>query len=137
MMKNLFVVLLMMTGLQAAAQKVEDSVEELTRLMVTPDEAGLDALAHPSLTYGHSSGKIENKAEFMDQLLSGRSDFRKIDLSEQTVDRVGNTAVVRHILEADTFDGGKPGTVKLKIVLVWVKEKKDWKLLARQAVRLP
>lgn len=126
----------MVTGMNVAAQKVEESVEVLTRLMISPEKAGLDALVHPSLTYGHSGGKIENKAEFMDQLLSGRSDFKKIDLSEQTIDRVGDTAIVRHILEAETFDGGKSGNVKLKIVLVWVNDNNSWKLLARQAVKI-
>lgn len=120
----------------AQKKTVEESVEALTRLMITPEKDGLEAIAHPSLTYGHSNGKLENKAQFMDQLLSKRSDFRKIDLSEQTMEQAGNTAIVRHILEADTFDGGKPGHVKLKILLVWVKEKKSWKLLARQAVKI-
>ena len=135
-MKHLLVILLMATSWNAAAQSVEASVEKMRQLLITPEKTGLDALAHPLLSYGHSGGKIENKAEFIDQLLSGRSDFRKIDLSEQTVDVAGSTAIVRHILEAETFDGGKPGTVKLKILLVWVKENKDWKLLARQAVRV-
>ena len=121
--------------MQVKAQTVEESVETLTRLMINPDKAGLEAIAHPSLTYGHSGGKIENKAEFMDQLLSGRSDFKTIDLTEQTVNRVGDVATVRHILEAETFDGGKPGNVKLKILLVWVKDQDSWKLLARQAVK--
>jgi hypothetical protein len=48
---------------------------------------------------------------------------------------VGNTATVRHILSAKTFDNKVPGTVRLEILLVWVKSHGSWKLLARQAVK--
>lgn len=115
---------------------VEESVETFRNLLVNPTEDGLGALTHKDLTYGHSSGKIENKAEFIDQLVSKRSDFRKVDFLDQKVYVEGNTAIVRHTLEAETFDGGKPGSVKIKILLVWVKDKKDWKLIARQAVKI-
>lgn len=129
---GLFIVLTM----SAFAQTVEASVETLKNLMVNPTEKGLDAIAHKDLTYGHSSGKIENKAEFIDQLVSKRSDFRKVEFLEQKVYTEGKTAIVRHILEAETFDGGKPGNVKIKILLVWVKDKRNWKLIARQAVKI-
>ena len=45
-------------------------------------------------------------------------------------------AFVRHSLAADTNDSGKPGKVALKILGVWQKQGGNWKLLARQAVRI-
>ena len=69
--------------------------------------------------------------------MSGKSVFKKIDLSEQTIQIVGKTAIVRHILNAETHDAGKdPSTVKLKVMTVWVKQSGKWKLLARQAVKI-
>jgi ketosteroid isomerase-like protein len=44
---------------------------------------------------------------------------------------------VRHTLDADTNDNGKTGTVHLKVLLVWLKEGGEWKLLVRQAVKEP
>jgi ketosteroid isomerase-like protein len=38
-------------------------------------------------------------------------------------------------LAAVTKDNGKPGSVKLDVLLVWQKEQKEWKLIARQAVK--
>ncbi|HSD38207.1 MAG TPA: nuclear transport factor 2 family protein [Rhodocyclaceae bacterium] len=120
----------------AATSAVSGAVEKLRVQMVTPDEAALKALLADDLSYGHSGGKIDTKASFVADLLSGASDFVSIDLSEQTVRVVGNTAIVRHTLSAATNDGGKPGTVKLHILTVWQKQGSDWKLLARQAVRI-
>lgn len=137
-MKTYLLAFFTMITISGIAQQktVEESVETFRKLLVTPDEKGLTDLTHKDLTYGHSSGKIENQSEFINQLVSKRSDFRKVEFLEQKIFTEGKTAVVRHILEAETFDGGKPGNVKIKILLVWVKDKKDWKLMARQAVKI-
>jgi len=123
---------------QSKDQKmVSDAIEKMRKAMIDGDRAGLNDIAADSLSYGHSSGKVESKTEFVENIASGKSDFVTIDLSEQTISISHNIAVVRHVLNAATNDGGKPGTVKLKVLLVWEKDKGEWKLLARQAVKLP
>jgi len=117
--------------------EVEAAVKALTALMVTPDSVALNKLILNDLSYGHSSGKVQTKQEFMHSLLSGESDFVKIDLTDQTVIVQNKTALVRHMLNAKTNDKNVPGTVKLQILLVWSKEKAGWKLLGRQAVKVP
>jgi ketosteroid isomerase-like protein len=116
---------------------VSDAVETLRKTMVDPDKATLERLIADDLSYGHSSGIVQSKAEFIEALTSGKSDFVSINLNQQTVKVVGNTALVRHVLNAVTSDGGKPGTTKLSVLLVWQKQKGEWKLLARQAVKVP
>ena len=116
-------------------KKVEAAVEAMKQAMISGDEAALNAVAMDELTYGHSSGKLEDKAAFVGNIANGNSDFVSIDLLDQTVTIQGKTAIVRHVLDAKTNDKGVPGTVKLKILLVFVKDHGDWKLLARQAVK--
>jgi hypothetical protein len=118
------------------APAVTAAVEAFRKALVDPDKGTLDKLTLDQLTYGHSSGLIQNKTEFEEALLSGKSDFVSMDLSQQTVIVVGNTAWVRHILSAVTNDGGNPGTTHLSVLLVWVKVKGQWRLLARQAVKV-
>ncbi|WP_460911359.1 nuclear transport factor 2 family protein [Spirosoma areae] len=116
---------------------VSQAVEQLKMLMIDPDKGKLEALAADELSYGHSAGKIEDKKAFVDAFVSGSSDFNVINLTEQTITIVDNTALVRHKLMAETQDKGKePGQVKLSVLLVWVKQKGNWKLLARQAVKI-
>ena len=117
--------------------KVAAAVEALRKAMVDPDKTTLEGLTSDKLTYGHSSGKIENQQEFINNLLSGKSDFVKIDLSEQTIKISDDVAIVRHRLDADTNDGGNPGRANIYILLVWQKQHKEWKLIARQAVKVP
>ena len=116
---------------------VNAAVESLRKAMIDGDKAGLQNITADQLSYGHSSGKVEDKATFIENIVSGKSDFVTIDLTNQTVAVVGDAAIVRHALAATTNDNGTPGNVKLNILLVWQKQKGTWKLLARQAVKIP
>jgi len=117
-------------------QAVTDAAEKLRLAMVSGEKSVLESLIVPELTYGHSGGHIDDAKEFVEKLVSKKSDFLTIDITDQNVSIVGNTAIVRHHFYATTADLGKaPGDVTLDILLVWTKVKKDWKLLARQAVK--
>ena len=144
-MKNKWIALVFYTFLsinatvysQTSAEKaVAESVETFRKLMIDPDKAKLNDIVSDDLSYGHSGGKVEDKAAFVEAFVSGKSDFLKIDLSEQTIKITGKTAIVRHKLIAETHDAGKElATVKLSILTVWIKDHGKWKLLARQAVK--
>lgn len=117
--------------------QVAKAVNKLAELMVNPDKAALEALVSEQVSYGHSGGKLEGRTSFIESLTNGSSDFVKINLTDQTIQLFGKTAIVRNKLFASTNDGGKPGEVKLALILVWQKQQKAWKLIARQAVKLP
>jgi|SRR5688572_27629188 hypothetical protein len=119
------------TGKEGA---VAAAVEALRKAMIAGDKGALDKLAMAELSYGHSSGRLENKAEFIATLVSGDAGFTAIELADQTVNIVDRTALVRHV-----FDGTrrKDGTrMKLSILTVWMQQQDQWKLLARQAAKL-
>ena len=141
-MKKIIVLMLVLVGCFQFANAqdkkiaaVQKSINRLTDAMISGDRAALNESVSDSLSYGHSGGHVEGKDEFVEKLASGKSDFVSINLSEQSISINGNTAIVRHNLDAQTNDGGKPATVKLKVLLVFTKEHGDWKLLARQAVK--
>jgi ketosteroid isomerase-like protein len=116
--------------------RLEAAVEKLKLAMISGVREDLASIVDDSLSYGHSSGAVESKSEFVEKIASGKSDFVTINLTDQKISITGNVAVVRHQLYATNNDNGKPGEVKLKILLVFKKVGKDWKLLARQAVKL-
>lgn len=141
MKKIILAVLLMSSSVVYAQTKDEQSlitaVDQLKNAMISGERTALEEVAATNLSYGHSSGKVEDKAAFVESIASGKSDFVTIDLKKQTIKVTGKTAIVRHELHATTNDGGKAGEVHLGIMLVWQKEGKEWKLLARQAYKLP
>lgn len=114
---------------------VAATVEVLRKAMIDKNVAALDKVSDENLSYGHSSGKVENKHEFIENIRNGKSDFISIRLSEQNITIDHHVAIVRHIMDADTNDGGKKGNIKLKILLVFILKNGEWKLIARQAVK--
>ena len=116
---------------------VTEAVEKLKKALLDGKKDQLEAITAPQLSYGHSSGKIEDRKAFVEALTSGASDFTAMELSDQKITVVGNTALVRHRLDGTSVDNGKPGTVKLGVMLVFEKMKGQWLLLGRQAFKLP
>lgn len=141
MKKVLLAIVFMSTSFLYAQNKQEQSlllaVDKLKNAMISGERKALEDIAADHLSYGHSSGKVEDKATFVETIASGKSDFVTIDLKNQTLKITGKTGVVRHELHAKTNDGGKPGEVHIGIMLVWQQQGKHWKLLARQAYKLP
>jgi hypothetical protein len=120
-----------------AEKEVASAVDNLMKGFVDADKNLLDILTAEELIYGHSSGKVQNKTEFIDEVVSGKPlDYLKIDLEGQTIKVTGKIAVVRHIFNAETSSGGTPGKLRIGIMQVWQNQKGKWKLLARQAYKL-
>ncbi len=118
-------------------KEVGIAVEKLRLAMIDPTLKGLKSMTSMDLSYGHSSGLMETQSEFIEALLSGKSDFKSIVLSDQSILLTGkNIALVRHKLKGETFNAGVVGAINLGVLLVWSKEKRDWKLVARQAFKL-
>lgn len=133
-----------MTGITAGAmaqtkdeKELATAVESLRTAMISGEQAALENIVSPDLSYGHSGGHVEGKEEFVKKFVTKQSDFVTMDLSNQTLKITNGVGIVRHDLHAETNDNGKPGIVDLAIMTVWTKEGKKWKLLARQAVKKP
>ncbi|MEN2281594.1 nuclear transport factor 2 family protein [Algoriphagus sp. SE2] len=140
MMKFLltFIFFLSVFAIYAQSEKdLELQVEKLRLALVDPTEDELKELSSTSLTYGHSGGLIENQEEFIDALVSGKSDFASASFENQEIMVDKNVGIVRHYLVANLVDGDKVNPIKIGVMLVWKKEKGKWKLLARQAYKLP
>ena len=114
---------------------VAKAAESLRVAMVDANIPELLNLTHDSLSYGHSSGLIENRDQFIEKLRSGKSDFVNIELTGQRIQIIKKTALVRHLLSGNINDNGVAGTVKLYVLQVWQKNGNKWKLIARQAVK--
>jgi hypothetical protein len=87
MKKKYTCVLLIFTSFLLSAQSkdrkvVQTIVAELRLAMLDADKKNLNQLTSDSLSYGHSSGRVENKKEFIENIVSGKSDFISIDLTE-------------------------------------------------------
>ena len=129
-------------GPQAAAQSADEAavgkaVEALNKAMLDADKAALEALVADKLSYGHSSGRLETKAELVHAFVSKKSVYKASTITEPSVSVIGNNAIARHVFAVDFETDGKPGSAKVGVMQVWQKQADGrWQLLARQAYRL-
>jgi hypothetical protein len=119
------------TGKEGA---VSAAVEALRIAMIAANKSVLEKLTAAELSYGHSSGRVETKAEFIEALATGKSGFSAIELTGQTVSVVDKIAIVRHTFNATRRKEGDK--VKLFNLTIWMQQQDQWNLLARQAAKL-
>jgi ketosteroid isomerase-like protein len=100
------------------------------------DGAALDKLLHPDLTYSHSSGMNQTKAEVLKAVTTGKATTEAIEFSDTTLRVYGNTALVRGKVDMRNNTAGKSTTSNLNILHVWIKGPQGWQMVARQATRL-
>lgn len=117
--------------------EISDAVTLLMKGITDADEGILHSITSDKLVYGHSSGKVQNKSEFISEVINGPLSYVNIELLDQTIKVSGETAIVRHIFKSETLNDGVPGNLKIGNVLIWQLQNREWKLLARQAYRLP
>ncbi len=119
------------------ADAVAQAVERMRVAMVASDGATLKTLIENDLTYGHSSGKLEDHAAFL-KTLDGTNSFKSIALTNQTVKVDGDHAWVRHVFDSvNNLPDGKTSTAHIGVLQVWKKHPGGWRLFARQAYLLP
>ncbi|HEY8733540.1 MAG TPA: nuclear transport factor 2 family protein [Puia sp.] len=122
---------------QSADEKaVAERVESLRKAMISPDRQALQGLTADQLSFGHSTGLVEDKSLFVDDLIKGKFVFKTINISDQTISISGNAAIVRNRFTAETFNNNTPAKVDIITLMIWQKQNGIWKLLARQGVRI-
>jgi ketosteroid isomerase-like protein len=132
----LFLAFFTLSNAQTAAEKaVQKTVETLNKALLDSDIKTLTEGSMRELTYGHSSGLIEDKTQFIEGMASGKSDYFQLDISDVSIKVVGKIATVRHIMKGEGMLNNNKLILNLKVLLVFVKQKGQWKLLARQAVK--
>ena len=115
---------------------VAQSIEAFRKAVITKDRIQLEALCADELSYGHGDGRVETKSQFIDDALGPRSAWKSMDFTNQAIQIVGNSAIVRHVFTGENERAAKTNVVKNGILMVWQKQDGLWKLLVRQSYRL-
>ncbi len=101
------------------------------------DVAALGALMTDDLTYTHSSGVTETKAEFLDGLKTGKYVYRAIEAPGRRVRVHGDSAVVSGPCHIVIEPGGKRTELDLYFSELYVREGGAWRMALWHSTRLP
>jgi ketosteroid isomerase-like protein len=101
------------------------------------DLDGLGGLLADDLTYTHSTGELQTKAQFLDRLKSGKLKFKKIEPSDLQVRVYGATAIITGTAKLAVVSDGQPKDVNIRFTDAWVNRAGRWQLVAWQSTKLP
>ncbi len=141
-MKNFILILLTAAVLSAAApassasskQEVLAAMDAYKNAMVQKDGAALNKLLADDLTYVHSTGSFETKADVIKAITTSKSVIEKIEFFPDTTVRIhGNTAYVNG--KVDLWHSAT-NIVHMQVLHVWEKTPQGWQLVARQATKM-
>lgn len=131
-------------GLASATVRADDVMQAVLAAQdrriaatVAGDVAALTAMMTDDLTYTHSSGVEESKAEFLSALKSGKYVYREIGTSGRRVRVHGDAAVVSGPSHVVIAPGGKRTEIDLYFTELYVKEGGQWRMALWHSTRLP
>ena len=105
--------------------------------LLGPDLPALERLFHERLSYAHSSGVRDTKAEYLAKIESGYYDYTRSEHPVERVDVVGDTAVVSGRMTADLLVQGRPKSLDVLALAVWTRDTGEWQLLAYASTPIP
>jgi ketosteroid isomerase-like protein len=115
---------------------VTAAVDDLRKASLAADKAKLTALADDQISYGHSDGRVQNKAELLEGFATRKATVKSIDFPELKVAVTGDTAVSRHLYVSESELDGKTTNTKIGVIECWHKQGAEWKLLGRQGYKI-
>jgi hypothetical protein len=117
---------------------VAKAIDTLSKAIVAADKASLEKITWPELSYGHSSGKVENQKQFVDALVAKQSVITAIENTKMGSSVAGDVAITRGTATYMVLNPGASAPTKtdLNLLLIWQKRGGEWKLLARQAFKV-
>lgn len=141
-MKNILLLILLIVGTQAFSQTAEaEKVNQLHRKkfdwLINRKYDSLNWLMDEQVKYIHSNGWIQSKGEVVDDLKSGKLNYTSVVVEESSVSYFNQSAVVtgKGIFKGLMTDKSE-FAIHLLYTEVYVRQKKQWKLVSRQATKI-
>jgi ketosteroid isomerase-like protein len=98
--------------------------------MIDADLPALDELCADELSYAHSSGARDTKAEYFAKIESGYYVYHRLEHPVERVEVVGDTAIVVGRMTGDIDSDGRPKHLDSLALAVWARTATGWRLLA-------
>ena len=112
-------------------------MKEFHQALVNKNTVSINQQTDKALSYGHSNGWVETKAEMMKNLETGFISYQSFKEDSISVLINGTMANVRFVADITATMKETTNTYHLKVLEVWVKKSKRWVLFGRQAIKAP
>jgi hypothetical protein len=118
-------------------QAVLDAEDRRYQAMIDADLETMDRLFADEVSYAHSTGVRDTKAEYFEKVRSKYYDYHSIDHPVERIAVLGDTAIVVGRMTADLDVDGTRKTIDNLALAVWTRAGGEWRLLAYAPTPLP
>ena len=116
---------------------LKNAMQQLDKALLQKDETVLKSVLHQDLSYGHSNGWVQSKSDVLNDFISGKLTYSKIENNSSAIIVITKEyATVKTDTNAEGAVNGTAFNLKLHIMQFWIKTKKGWQLIARQSTKL-
>jgi hypothetical protein len=122
-------------ALACDSDEVLKAIEEYRKAMVDGNGARLLELSSDAMSFGHATGAVQTKVEFVKTVVDKVEVFHAIKLYDHSISVIGDQAIARHTFEAKITWNNKDLDLTLGVLQVWRKEEGRWRLFARQTYK--
>ena len=117
-------------------EKLITTIKEFHQALVQKNTISINQQTDKALSYGHSNGWVETKADMIKDLETGYISYQEIKEDSITITMNDTVANVRFLGEYKATVKGASSNFRLRVLEVWVKKSKRWILFARQGVKI-
>jgi len=120
---------------QTEEEKLTTTLKEFHQALVSKNTVSINQQTDKALSYGHSNGWVQSKADVIKDLETGKIVYHSFKEDSLTITINESMANARFVADVNATLNGNTVNTHLKVLEVWVKKGKRWVLFARQGVK--
>lgn len=105
--------------------------------MVASDAVRLSEMLDDSLTYHHSTGGVETKAQFLESIRNRVLQYHALEIVERQARRFGEIAIVTGVVRVRATNRGEALDVRLRFTDAYARRDARYRQVAWQSTRIP
>ena len=115
---------------------LKNAMQQLDKALLQKDETVLKSVLHDDLSFGHSNGWIQTRADILNDFANGKLTYNKFENNSSGIVIISKKyATVKTNTNAEGVVNGTAFKLTLHIMQFWLKTKKGWQLIARQSAK--
>lgn len=115
---------------------LEQADTDWNRLRLQGDAQTLAPLLADDWLLTHSDGRIQHKADYLQELATRQRRNTRIDNEDVQIRHYGDTAVITGTSVQAAISDGKPWEGRFRFTRVWVQRDGHWQMVASHSSRL-
>ena len=119
-----------------ARAAVTELLERHRKALLEKDVATIDRLWADDLSFINHRGQILTKAQRMENVRTGATSFKSIQITDQVVRPYGDAVVTTGVVTLDGQYSGEEGSGDYRFTTVWSRRGPQWQMVALQMTKI-